>query len=229
MEQNQQPEALALASILEIRVKMFGEQQDNPPAWRAAKELRRLHARVEELEAVLDAVGAGGVSAQRITQAADHIAQDRKVVAAQEPFGYFKAEPFGWRDCAETEEGAVALYEAPQPQAVPEGWKLVPERPTQNMCEAAKYGIDARLSVFKWADAYKVMCNNAPTPPKLASEPQPLPSARDAERYRFLRSRDLETVNNGGVFAGVTPDNIVLNGTDLDAEIDAAIAAAKGI
>ena len=38
-------------------------------------------------------------------------------VPAQEPFGYFKAEPFGWRDCAETDEGAVALYEAPQPQA----------------------------------------------------------------------------------------------------------------
>ena len=34
-----------------------------------------------------------------------------------EPFGYFKAEPFGWRDCAETDEGAIALYEAPQPQA----------------------------------------------------------------------------------------------------------------
>ena len=35
----------------------------------------------------------------------------------QEPFGYFKAEPFGWRDCAETDEGAIALYEAPKPQA----------------------------------------------------------------------------------------------------------------
>ena len=34
-----------------------------------------------------------------------------------EPFGYFKAEPFGWRDCAETDEGAIALYEAPQPLA----------------------------------------------------------------------------------------------------------------
>jgi hypothetical protein len=31
-----------------------------------------------------------------------------------EPFGYFKAEPFGWTDCAETDEGAVALYERPQ-------------------------------------------------------------------------------------------------------------------
>ena len=31
---------------------------------------------------------------------------------AKEPFGYFKAEPFGWIDCAETDEGAKALYEA---------------------------------------------------------------------------------------------------------------------
>lgn len=31
-----------------------------------------------------------------------------------EPFGYFKAEPFGWTDCAETDEGAVALYEHPR-------------------------------------------------------------------------------------------------------------------
>lgn len=30
-----------------------------------------------------------------------------------EPFGYFRAEPFGWTDCAETDEGAIALYEAP--------------------------------------------------------------------------------------------------------------------
>lgn len=35
-----------------------------------------------------------------------------------EPFGYFKAEPFGWTDCAETDEGAVALYTAPPAQEV---------------------------------------------------------------------------------------------------------------
>jgi hypothetical protein len=34
----------------------------------------------------------------------------------QEPFGYFKAEPFGWIDCAERDEGAVALYEHPAAQ-----------------------------------------------------------------------------------------------------------------
>lgn len=28
-----------------------------------------------------------------------------------EPFGYFKAEPFGWSDCTETDEGAQPLYD----------------------------------------------------------------------------------------------------------------------
>ena len=91
---------------------------------RAAHLIKTLMERNKELEASLqklqidyESVGAGGVSAQRITQAADHIEQPLEMVAAQEPFGYFKAEPFGWRDCAETDEGAIALYEAPQPQA----------------------------------------------------------------------------------------------------------------
>ena len=29
----------------------------------------------------------------------------------QEPFGYFKAEPFGWTDCAETDEGAQPMWD----------------------------------------------------------------------------------------------------------------------
>ena len=28
-----------------------------------------------------------------------------------EPFGYFRAEPFGWTDCAETDDGAVPLFD----------------------------------------------------------------------------------------------------------------------
>lgn len=28
-----------------------------------------------------------------------------------DPFGYFKPEPFGWTDCAETDEGARPLYD----------------------------------------------------------------------------------------------------------------------
>lgn len=36
-----------------------------------------------------------------------------------EPFGYFKSEPFGWTDCAETDDGAIALYTAPPAPSVP--------------------------------------------------------------------------------------------------------------
>lgn len=49
---------------------------------------------------------------------------------------------------------------------------------------------------------------------------------KDAARYRWLRERDLETIRQGGVFAGMTPENIVLNQEDLDAEIDAALKGA---
>lgn len=47
--------------------------------------------------------------------------------------------------------------------------------------------------------------------------------ARDAARYRWLRERSLDTITSGGVFAGMTPENVVLNGCDLDKEIDAAM------
>lgn len=47
--------------------------------------------------------------------------------------------------------------------------------------------------------------------------------AVDADRYRWLRERDLNTISTGGIFAGATPDNVVLNGADLDAAIDVAI------
>ena len=31
----------------------------------------------------------------------------------EEPFGYFRAGAFSWEDCADTDEGAKALYERP--------------------------------------------------------------------------------------------------------------------
>ena len=45
----------------------------------------------------------------------------------------------------------------------------------------------------------------------------------NAERYAFLRGRDLDTITAGGVFAGMTPRNVALNGEDLDEEVDAAM------
>ena len=40
-----------------------------------------------------------------------------KVTASAEPFGYFRVTPFGREDCAETDDGAIPLYTAPQPAA----------------------------------------------------------------------------------------------------------------
>jgi hypothetical protein len=50
---------------------------------------------------------------------------------------------------------------------------------------------------------------------------------KDAERYRVLRQADVDTIHNGGLFAGLTPDNIVINGHDLDRRVDTVIATRK--
>lgn len=46
---------------------------------------------------------------------------------------------------------------------------------------------------------------------------------KGAERYRWLRERDLDTITHGGVFAGQVPENFVISGKELDEAIDAAI------
>lgn len=66
------------------------------------------------------------------------------------------------------------------------------------------------------------ICAGLGTAPLLALTPTGQ-DAVDAARYRWLRARDLDTISRGGVFAGMTPQNIVLNGDDLDREIDAAM------
>jgi hypothetical protein len=48
----------------------------------------------------------------------------------------------------------------------------------------------------------------------------------DAMRYRHLRHKDVDTIYSGGVFAGQTPQNYVLNKEDLDQAIDAEMAEA---
>jgi hypothetical protein len=45
----------------------------------------------------------------------------------------------------------------------------------------------------------------------------------DLRRYRFLRNADIDAIHNGGIFAGKTPENIILTGADLDSEIDIAM------
>ncbi len=67
----------------------------------AQKVIDGLSLRIAQLEAELRAALANG---------------DKLSPVGREPFGYFKAEPFGWTDCGPDDEGAIALYEAPQPR-----------------------------------------------------------------------------------------------------------------
>ena len=51
---------------------------------------------------------------EEISAACDAIDAQLSALEQQgEPFGYFRAEPFGWTDCEATDEGAIALYEHP--------------------------------------------------------------------------------------------------------------------
>ena len=59
----------------------------------------------------------------------------------KEPFGYFRAEPFGWTDCAETDEGAVALYDQETVNALQEQRSA--------FAELAAFHRDARLGALK--------------------------------------------------------------------------------
>ena len=61
-------------------------------------------ALLEEIDAIF-----GSVMNKKITE----LITNSPTIQQSEPFGYFKAEPFGWTDCAETDEGAIALYECP--------------------------------------------------------------------------------------------------------------------
>lgn len=48
--------------------------------------------------------------------------------------------------------------------------------------------------------------------------------SRDADRYEVLRQENIDTIDNGGLFAGLVPENLVINGNDLDRRTDAVIA-----
>lgn len=79
----------------------------------------------EQKQRALTALGmwhSSNDSSQREYQAAELMAsllQELVDAPTPEPFGYFKDEPFGWTDCAETDDGAIALYTAPPAPSVP--------------------------------------------------------------------------------------------------------------
>lgn len=80
---------------------------------------------------------------------------------------------------------------------------------------------------YQIADAVGVTGARAATPEQVFNgEVMPAIEAfrKDAERYRWLRSRDVDTISKGGVFAGMTPQNLVINEETLDEAVDAAMS-----
>jgi hypothetical protein len=97
----------------------------------------------------------------------------------QEPFGYFRAEPCGWTDCSETDEGAKPLYEKPPttwtPATTPpdtertvlawvngewfSAWYYARDRQWMDACVGATIE-----NVTHWMD---------PTPPTTTTQPEP--------------------------------------------------------
>ena len=80
------------------------------------------------------------------------------------PFGYFRAEPFGWTDCAESDEGAKPLYEAPPAHES----LLNPDMPTQelrlHMGELSADEVLVARAAIRWANTYGITAAQKETP-----------------------------------------------------------------
>lgn len=97
-----------------------------------------------------------------------------QISSLAEPFGYFKAEPFGWTDCAETDDGAIALYTAPPAPSVPEAEPV-----------ARVTGYYAGYLSIATVDGLVLPTGTALYTAPTAAEP-PADVARDAERLDWL-------------------------------------------
>ncbi|QXW17465.1 hypothetical protein KXJ72_11500 [Comamonas aquatica] len=192
------------------------------------KENSYLNNACTELESQLEAIGAGGVEPLRKPAAAPQAVQ--------------AAVPDGWVPCVITYEGQHPEEIAYGPQVMMNRLKkwldryfemrAAPAHPAEGVPAQAAQPSDALIeAVDAWFAENTGLggCSDKDVA-ELAAIFATQPAAQgldalDAARYRWLRERDLETVHKGGVFAGMTPENYVINGVDLDAGIDAALAA----
>lgn len=78
------------------------------------------------------------------------------------------------------------------------------------------YGVESPALSEKWGSDVAELCKKTGD------------TELNAARYLWLRERGLDTISQGGVFAGQTPENVVLNGEDLDQAIDSAMNADTG-
>lgn len=242
VHQIDEPQAEAL---LELAAYRFTVANREARIAELEKENSYLNNACAELEAQLEAIGAGGVEPLRKQAAAPQAVQaevdlpdveDMAHSALQEALSFGLGHDVLHRWMRKVMTQTQAALSAPAHPA--EG---VPAQGVQQ--DALKQGVDRAhyiLSTLGYhrdgdffvnvnrvgAEAIHVSTIAAIANAAFAAHPtQQGLDALDAARYRWLRERDLETVHKGGVFAGMTPENYVINGVDLDAAIDAAIAA----
>jgi hypothetical protein len=105
--------ALGMTVTYQVDAEM---EHNNAPAVPQGLERYEPTVMVEESRGRLTATGAVMKPKEdgRWVRLRDLTATPTPAPAQGEPFGYFRAEPFGWTDCAKDDEGAIALYERPQ-------------------------------------------------------------------------------------------------------------------
>jgi hypothetical protein len=85
---------------------------------------------------------------------------------------------------------------------------------------------DAPGGIFRVVGGFHTLMTNDIVDPDinhLKLHPRFELALKDAERYRWLKTRDIDTIHRGGIFCGIVPDNVVINGEHLDAAIDREI------
>lgn len=100
--------------------------------------------------------------------------------APSEPFGYFKAQPFGWTDCAEDDDGAVALYERPQQAALATAAPKVDTDTLRPLVARLALEIDPEADLEKFPEALAFQIDMARAVIR-AALPQPQPQSAQPE------------------------------------------------
>ena len=108
----------------EREVDAYSEvRANNMAAWEAVREaLAEQQSGIKQVIELYDSPEQPAYRAVKTWHDGKPVYVAEQPAQEQEPFGYFKAEPFGWTDCAETDEGAIALYERPQPAQPSKPW-----------------------------------------------------------------------------------------------------------
>lgn len=104
------------------RASLPAPQQATP-----AEEFKTINCQVNGIDGTAEVrrVDENTVDIGRVVAFADE--QQATPEPVGEPFGYFRALPFGWEQCGEHDDGAVALYDRPAP-GVPEDVQRDAER-----------------------------------------------------------------------------------------------------